>query len=104
MTTTNQPSTPTTNEIRDAVTTIHHGVHDPEANPIDIATAHATLARARTTADPTVKTWLDTYLDDETTAHGHIAFRNAVNDLAQHFKLPPITNTPRPGEQGTLFN
>jgi len=94
---------PTTSEIRDAVATIHHGVHDPEANPLHIATAHATLARARTTSESPVSNWLQSYLDDETTAHGHIAFREAVNELAQHFKLPPATNAPRPGEQGVLF-
>ena len=59
---------PTTQEIRDAVTTIHAGVHDPDADPIAIAAAHTLLARARDTSHPPVQVWLDTYLDDGTTA------------------------------------
>jgi hypothetical protein len=95
---------PTTQEIRDAVTTIHAGVHDPDADPIAIAAAHTLLARARDTSHPPVQVWLDTYLDDGTTAHGPDVFRDAVLDLAQHFKLPPVGRRLSPGEQGTLFD
>ena len=95
---------PTTQEIRDAVTTIHAGVHDPDADPIAIAAAHTLLARARDTSHPPVQVWLDTYLDDGTTAHGPDVFRDAVLDLARHFKLPPVGRRLSPGEQGTLFD
>ena len=95
---------PTTQEIRDAVATIHAGVHHPDADPIAIATAHTLLARARDTSQPPVQEWLDTYLDDATTTHGPDVFRDAVRELARHFKLPPIKRFPPPGEQGTLFD
>jgi len=94
---------PTTQEIRAAVATIHAGVHDPDADPIAIAAAHTLLARARDTSRPPVRGWLDTYLDEATTAHGPVVFREAVRALARHFKLPPVRRCPPPGEQGTLF-
>lgn len=95
---------PTTQEIRDAVATIHAGVHDPDADPIAIAAAHTLLARARDTSHPLVQGWLSTYLADATTAHGPDVFRDAVRALAGHFKLPPVRRCPSPGEQGTLFD
>ena len=94
----------TTQEIRDAIATIHAGVHHPDADPIAIAAAHTLLARARDTSHPLVQGWLDTYLADATTAHGPDVFREAVRALAQHFKLPPVKRFPPPGEQGTLFD
>lgn len=93
---------PDTTQIRTAVAVIHNGVYDADACPIKIAAAHALLARARNTCASPVSGWLNTYLDADTTAHGPLAFRAAVNDLAQHFKLPPITNAPNVGEQGQL--
>lgn len=95
---------PTTQDIRNAVATIHTGVHDPDANPIPIAAAHTLLARARHTSTPPVQGWLATYLDRDTTANGPDTFRSAVNTLAQHFKLPPAIRPPAPGQQGTLFD
>ena len=95
---------PTTQEIRDAVATIHTGVHDPDADPIAIAAAHTLLARARDTSRPPVRGWLDAYLDEATTAHGAAVFRDAVLALSQHFKLPPVRRCPPAGEQGTLFD
>ena len=95
---------PTTQEIRDAVATIHVGVHDPDADPIAVAAAHTLLARARDTSDPPVRGWLDTYFDEATNAHGPVVFRDEVLALARHFKLPPVRHIPPPGEQGTLFD
>jgi len=98
---------PTIQQIRDAVSVIHEGVHNPNACPIEIAAAHTTLARGRTSAPSPVDEWLRTYLADETTAHGPDTFRDAVNELAQHFKLPPASQGPPPdstGEQQTLFD
>ncbi len=95
---------PTTQQIRAAVALIHDGVHDPDADPVEVAIAHAVLARARHTTRPPVQTWLTAYLDHNTTAHGARAFRDAVNALARHFKLPPARRLPPPGEQGTLFD
>lgn len=96
--------TPTTQQIRDAVATIHNGVHDPDACPNTIAAAHATLTQAQHTSRPPVQTWLTDYLAPHTTAHGPEAFRSSVHTLAQHFKLPPIKPIPPPGTQGTLFD
>lgn len=95
---------PTTQEIREAVATIHIGVHDPDADPIAIAAAHTLLARARDTSRLPVQGWLDIYLDDATTAHGPEVFRDEVRALARHFKLPPVRRCAPPGEQGTLFD
>lgn len=98
---------PTIQEIRAAVTVIHEAVHNPDVCPIQVAGAHATLARARHTTASPVAEWLATYLDPHTTAHGPDSFRTAVTDLARNFKLPPAnprpTTTPH-GEQGCLFD
>ncbi len=101
---TNGAPSPTTKQIRDAVEIIHHGVYDPEADAIAIAAAHATLGRALRHSEPPVRTWLTTYLDHDTTAHGPDAFRAAVNALARHFKLPPARQIPPIGVQGSLFD
>lgn len=101
---TDAASTPTTKQIRAAVAVIHQGVHDPDADAVTIAQAHATLARALRHTEPPVNTWLSAYLDHDTTAHGPDAFRAAVNALARHFKLPPARRIAPIGEQGSLFD
>lgn len=95
---------PTTKEIRRAVATIHHAVYDPDACPDSINAAHQMLVRASTTTTAPVSDWINAYLDKSTTAHGHRGVRDAVNRLAQHFKLPPERNAPPIGQQGTLFD
>ena len=95
---------PTTKEIRRAVATIHHAVYDPDASSDSINAAHQTLVLASTTATAPVSDWITAYLDKSTTANGHRGVRDAVNRLAQHFKLPPERNAPSIGQQGTLFD
>lgn len=98
------PKAPTTAEIREAVATIHHAVYDPNACPDSINAAHQMLVRASTTTTAPVRDWITAYLDKSTTANGHHGVRDAVNRLAQHFKLPPERNAPSIGQQGTLFD
>ena len=100
----NQPSAHTTKEIRHAVATIHHAVYDPDACPDTVTAAHDTLVEASTTAPAPVSEWIIAYLDNSTTANGHRGVRDAVNRLAQHFKLPPERNAPSLGQQATLFD
>ena len=104
MTNPHQPTAPTTKEIRHAVATIHHGVYDPDACPHTINAAHDTLIQASTTTTAPVSDWIVAYLDKSTTSNGHHGFREAVNQLARNFKLPPERNTPAAGQQGTLFD
>jgi len=99
-----QPKAPTTKEIRAAVATIHHAVYDPDASPDKTTRAHSILIRASRTTTAPVSDWLDAYLDADTTANGHLSVRAAVDQLAQHFKLPPERHGPPPGTQGTLFD
>jgi hypothetical protein len=104
MTSANQPAAPTTTEIRRAVAAVHHAVYDPDACPVTITAAHDTLVRASTTATAPVNDWIIAYLDKSTTSNGHRGVRDAVNRLAQNFKLPPERNAPPVGQQGTLFD
>lgn len=97
------PPAPTTNDIRHAIETIQIGVRDPFLDPAAIAAAHRLLVAAQRIVEPPVKEWLNDYLDEETTAGGADTFRRAVDDLAEHFKLPPAAPVPAPGEQGKLF-
>lgn len=100
---TSTPPAPTTKQVRGAVAIIHDAVYDPDTDPVAVATAHATLARALHSATMPVKGWLADYLDRDTLSNGPDGFRDAVNILARNFKLPPATNKPDAGEQGTLF-
>lgn len=99
-----QPAAPTTKEIRHAVAAIHHAVYDPDACPDTITAAHDTLVRASTTTTAPVSDWITAYLDKSTTSNGHRGVRDAVNRLAQNFKLPPERHTTPLGQQGTLFD
>jgi hypothetical protein len=103
-TSTEPDEAPTTKQIRHAVATIHHAVYDPDVCADTITAAHHTLVKASTTTTAPVNEWIVAYLDKSTTANGHRGVRDAVNQLAQHFKLPPERNTPPPGQQGTLFD
>ena len=97
---------PTTPEIRAAVALIHQAVRDPDAghDPIDIAAAHTTLARASRCSQPPVDRWLADYLDPDAWHSGPEHLANAIDELALNFKLPrPVRTGPPDGSQGTLF-
>jgi len=95
---------PTTPEIRTAVALIHQAVRDPDAahDPIDIATAHTTLAQASRSTQPPVDRWLADYLNHNAWNSGPEHLANAIDELALNFKLPRPTRTgPPDGNQGT---
>ena len=96
---------PTISDIRTAVSVIHLAVHDTDhSDPVAVADAHITLARARHTSPSPVDRWLTSYLDYDTWEHGPHAVINAVDELARNFKLPPQHRQGLPdGKQGTLF-
>lgn len=89
--------------VRRAVEALRCAVVDPHADDELVSSAHETVAAARRTAPTVVAMWIADYLESLSRATSASEVVDAVNRLADHFKLPPPGRILVLWEQGRLF-